>query len=212
MNSPQKGQWRGAFDVFFDLRLNKRLSKQPLRLSAWWCHQMDTFSALLALCAGNSPVTLHKGQWRGALVSSLICAWINVSVNNTFFPSGSFYIVITWWPNESGHQQSWCWFSSHENYRIMFLRQMSQHIETYIKLSPFSRRHVHIHILEWQYIKFVPKFWISNFPALVQIMAWRRPRDKPISEQMIVSLLAHILVLNELTEALDINGYDVLVD
>ena len=23
----------------------------------WWCHQMETFSALLAICAGNSPVT-----------------------------------------------------------------------------------------------------------------------------------------------------------
>ena len=23
----------------------------------WWRHEMDTFSALLALCAGNSPVT-----------------------------------------------------------------------------------------------------------------------------------------------------------
>ena len=27
----------------------------------------------------NSP---HKGQWRGALMFSLICAWINGSVNN----------------------------------------------------------------------------------------------------------------------------------
>ena len=26
-------------------------------LLAWWCYQMETFSALLALCAGNSPVT-----------------------------------------------------------------------------------------------------------------------------------------------------------
>ena len=25
--------------------------------ASWWCHQMETFSALLALCAGNSPVT-----------------------------------------------------------------------------------------------------------------------------------------------------------
>ena len=25
--------------------------------TAWWRHQMETFSALLALCAGNSPVT-----------------------------------------------------------------------------------------------------------------------------------------------------------
>ena len=24
---------------------------------AWWHHHMETFSALLALCAGNSPVT-----------------------------------------------------------------------------------------------------------------------------------------------------------
>ena len=24
---------------------------------SWWCHQMETFSASLALCAGNSPVT-----------------------------------------------------------------------------------------------------------------------------------------------------------
>ena len=44
---------------------------------AWWRHQMETFSALLALRVGNSPVTgefPHKGQWRGALMSSLICA------------------------------------------------------------------------------------------------------------------------------------------
>ena len=27
------------------------------RLYTWWCHQMETFSALLALCAGNSPAT-----------------------------------------------------------------------------------------------------------------------------------------------------------
>ena len=111
----------------------------------WWRHQMKTFSALLALCAGNSPVTgivlashpctcvlhrqlhtlkvpyfffifmgifiksgilhtlkfhlhtmschfwlnlwspgnsPHKGQWRGALMFSLICVWINGWVNN----------------------------------------------------------------------------------------------------------------------------------
>ena len=54
-------------------------------LSPWWRHQMETFSALLALCAGNSPVTgefPHKGQWRGALMFSLICTGINGWVNN----------------------------------------------------------------------------------------------------------------------------------
>ena len=47
---------------------------------------METFSALLAICAGNShrsPVnSSHKGQWRGALMFSLICAWINGWVKN----------------------------------------------------------------------------------------------------------------------------------
>ena len=28
----------------------------------WWHHEMETFSALLALCAGNSPVTLTKAS------------------------------------------------------------------------------------------------------------------------------------------------------
>ena len=43
-------------------------------------------------------------------------------------------------------------------------------------------------------LKFVPKDAINNIPALVQIMAWRRSGDKPISEHMMVSLLTHICV------------------
>ena len=52
---------------------------------AWWRHQMETLSALLVLCAENSPVTgefPHKGKWRGVLMFSLICARINVWVHN----------------------------------------------------------------------------------------------------------------------------------
>ena len=43
-------------------------------------------------------------------------------------------------------------------------------------------------------LKFVPTGPINNIPALVQIMAWRRPGDKPLSEPMLVSLLAHICI------------------
>ena len=53
---------------------------------SWWRHQMETFSALLAICAGNSPVPVnspHKGQWRGALMFTLICARIYSWVNNS---------------------------------------------------------------------------------------------------------------------------------
>ena len=46
---------------------------------------MEKNFALLAICAGisRSPViSPHKGQWRGALMFSFICAWINVWLNN----------------------------------------------------------------------------------------------------------------------------------
>ena len=43
-------------------------------------------------------------------------------------------------------------------------------------------------------LKFVPKDPINNIPALVQIMAWRRPGAKPLSEMVMVSLLTHISV------------------
>ena len=41
---------------------------------------------------------------------------------------------------------------------------------------------------------FVPRVWINNIPALVQIMACHRPGDKPLSEPMMVSLLTHICI------------------
>ena len=43
-------------------------------------------------------------------------------------------------------------------------------------------------------LKFVLKVRINNIPALVQMMAWSRPGDKPLSEPMMVSLLTHICV------------------
>ena len=43
-------------------------------------------------------------------------------------------------------------------------------------------------------LKFVPKVRINNIPPLVQIMAWRLPGDKPLSEPMMVRLLTHICV------------------
>ena len=43
-------------------------------------------------------------------------------------------------------------------------------------------------------MKFVAKDPINNVPALLQIMAWRRPGDKPLSESMMVSLPTHICV------------------
>ena len=62
-----------------------RLSSSREWEGAWWRHQMETFSALQAICAGNSPVTGEFPAQRLVTRSfdvSLICAWINGWVNN----------------------------------------------------------------------------------------------------------------------------------
>ena len=43
-------------------------------------------------------------------------------------------------------------------------------------------------------LKFIPKDPINNIQAFVQIMAWRRLGDKPLSEPVMVRLLKHICV------------------
>ena len=59
--------------------------REPTYFLPRWRHPMETFSALLALGQGNPPVTdgfPYKGQRRGALVFSLICASTNNWANN----------------------------------------------------------------------------------------------------------------------------------
>ena len=52
-------------------------------------------------------------------------------------------------------------------------------------------------------LKFVSKGQINNIPALVQIMAWRWPGDKPLSEPMMVRLLTHKCVTQPQLEKLE---------
>ena len=43
-------------------------------------------------------------------------------------------------------------------------------------------------------LTFVPRGPINNIPSLVQIMAWHRPGEKPLSEPMMARLPTHICV------------------
>ena len=43
-------------------------------------------------------------------------------------------------------------------------------------------------------LKFISKGPINIIPALIQIMVWRCPGNKPLSEPMMVSLLTHVCV------------------
>ena len=60
-------------------------SRCALPACPWWRHQMETFPRYWPFVRGihRSPVNSpHKGQWRGALMFSLICVWINGWVKN----------------------------------------------------------------------------------------------------------------------------------
>ena len=72
-------------NVIADSRVNSKLQFPLSGYTPWWRHQMKTFSALLALCAGNSPV---PGEFptQSPVTRSfdvfLICVWTNGWVNN----------------------------------------------------------------------------------------------------------------------------------
>ena len=70
------------------------------------------------------------------------------------------------------------------------LRQNGRHFRDDIFKSIFFNENVWIAIKIS--LKFVPMCSINNILALVQIMAWSQPGDKPSSEPMMVSLLMHI--------------------
>ena len=70
--------------------------------NSWWRHQVETFSALLAICAGNSSVASEFPEQTSVMRSfSLICAWINGWVNNReagdFRRCRAHYDVIVIW-------------------------------------------------------------------------------------------------------------------
>ena len=63
----QQGHYKGAAQ-----RSDWLTCRKPQH--AWWRHQMETLVSALPRWPMNSP---HKGQWRGALMFSFICAWVN---------------------------------------------------------------------------------------------------------------------------------------
>ena len=75
-------------------------------------------------------------------------------------------------------------------------RQNGRHFSDNNLKSIFLHENVWISIK--MSLKFVPRGPVNNIPALVQIMAWRRPGDKPLSGPMIVRLPTHICVTRPL--------------
>ena len=79
-----------------------------------------------------------------------------------------------------------------DHFNTLRPRQDGRHFPDYIFKWIFLNENVRISINISP--KFVPMGPINNIPTLVQVMACRRPGDKPLSEPMMVILLTHICV------------------
>ena len=147
-------------------------------------------------------------EWkRGSFV--IILTYLNFQSNNYWedggpspiFPAGDqtdyfeiifffriLYIVWTFWALLTSCSLT----TLLDSFNTLRLRQNGGHFADYIFKCVFLNEHVWILIKIS--MKFVPKGPINNIPALVQIMAWRRPGDKPLSEPVMFSLPTHICV------------------
>ena len=85
-----------------------------------------------------------------------------------------------------------CWLLTHWGLDKMEAISQMTFSSTFSLMKMFEFRFIKSWIKSS--LKFVPKGQINNTPALVPIMACRRPGDKPLSEPMMVSLLTHICV------------------
>ena len=128
-----------------------------------WRHKMETFSALLALCARNSPITGEFPAQRAVTRSfdiSLIFAWINDWVNN----------------REVGDSRP-----HRAHYDVIVMSVVSQHkgpVSTGIVLSMlFARLKIHLRPSDAYMRQYIT-------PTLCQIMACRLGTN-PSSERML---------------------------
>ena len=80
----------------------------------------------------------------------------------------------------------------HQRVNTLRPRQNGRHLPDDIFKCIFLNENVLISIKIS--LKFVPTGQINNIPALVWIMAWRRPGDKSLSEPKMENLLTHICV------------------
>ena len=168
----------------------------------WWRHQMKTFYALLALCAGNSLVTgefptqrpeprrfdvffdlrlnkqLSKQSRRRWFETPSRSLWhhCNAIHTDTYglysvnYAHGSHFVVV---------------LSRLSLINILRPRQNGRHFADDIFKRIFLNENVWIPI-EIS-LKLVPYGPINNIPAIVQIMAWRRSGDKPLCEPIMVN-------------------------
>ena len=134
----------------------------------------------------NLPLNMEKPHYRSQRVGEWSLIWAH--------DSRPIYRALTYIavPLLGPHQPQYIGLTLYWSVNTLRPRQNGRHFADDMFKCIFLNENVWIPI-EIS-LKFVPKGSINNNPALFQIMAWRRPCDKPLSEPMMVSSLTHICV------------------
>ena len=200
-----------SFDLFFDLRLNKRLSKQSKILwfdtpsrSLWHiCYDPKVVRALLCLVviSHGSILPIPFRFISLALWQSCTCPmpnkqpwkiWLNKSSRHRFNINVVFQV----------------WGYHYEDKTVVRPYYLFNGNAIMVRCHPYSlappgqnglhfgRRHFKCILLDKNdripipiSLKFVPRSLIDNKPALVKVMAWRRTGDKPLPEPMLTQFI-----------------------
>ena len=130
------------------------------------------------------------GYFRSLCLRFVYIVIVTMQLSNTIKHCQTFYtIAVTKWLRFY-YSNEW---SVGLNCDVLLCLDVYYYIQTEKKLLPFCKRHFKMFFLEWKCMNFA-KVPTNNVPAPVQIMAWRRTGDKPLSESMMVSFLMHICV------------------
>ena len=144
-------------------------------MTSWHGNVFHLMGPLWRGSTSDQWIPWWRGQWRRYLMLSLFIILnnlLNKQLSYMWFGMPWHSCDITIVINTLRQRQNGCNFPD-DIFKWIFL---NENVWISIKVS----------------LKFVPKIPINNIPALVQIMAWRRSGDKPLSEPMMDSLLTHI--------------------
>ena len=128
--------------------------------AAWWRHQIETFSALLALCAGNSPVTGEFPTQRP--VTRTFDVFFDLRLNNRLSkqswgwwfetPSCSLWRhcnMMPYWPVSDLHQHCfWCrLYNGHPASNQTNAELLWNLCEICIQIRKFSFKNMHLNVV-----------------------------------------------------------------
>ena len=129
-------------------------------------------------------ISCHKHFGRKSIIRDCICLCVQITT--------LLYVYNLWRPYELSGTLIYSNKTGNNFFNTLRPRQNGRHFADDIFKCIFINENISISIK--LSLKFVPKGPINTIPSLVQIMAWRRPGDKPLSEPRMEGLLTHICV------------------